>query len=111
MINVKAIILTTKGIIRDQVVRRWAMFVLLLAAMVMVAAGTTFLAGLLAENKWIFLIYWIVCFWLVMTVTLLAVFDMLMVRLLLRRERRRLKDETFGRNRGDGENIQGNDRE
>lgn len=91
--SVKAIILTTKGIIRDQAVRRTAMFILAVVSMLMVAAGSTFLNGWLMGDKWIFLLYWIVCAWLVMTMALLAIFDMLAVRLLLRREQRRLRQE------------------
>jgi hypothetical protein len=91
----KSIIHTTKGIIRDQKVRRGAMFILVLAALLMAFAGSTFLNGWLVADKWTFLIYWLVCAWLTMTAMLLALFDMLAVRLLLRREQRRLKKKTF----------------
>ena len=101
--SVKTIILTTKGIIRDQAVRRAAMAVLLVAALLMAVAGATFLSGWLGGDKWIFLIYWIVCAWLTMTSILLAIFDLIAVRLLMRSERRRLKQETFGRNGRNGE--------
>jgi hypothetical protein len=101
--SVKIIIQTTKGIIRDQAVRRAAMLVLALSAMAMLGVGATLLNGWLLANRWIFLLYWLVCAWLTMTAALLAIFDLLAVRLLLRREARRLREETLGKNRHDGE--------
>ncbi|HWB59759.1 MAG TPA: hypothetical protein VG733_09710 [Chthoniobacteraceae bacterium] len=100
MSSVKIIIQTTKGIIRDQQVRRAAMFILVLGAMVMLAAGVTFLNAWLLNNRWLFLLYWLVCMWLTLTSILLAIFDLLTVRLLLRRERRRLREESFGKQGG-----------
>lgn len=91
----KSIIHSTKGIIRDQTVRRWAMFILVLASLVMAFAGSTFLNAWLIADKWIFLLYWLVCAWLVLTSMLLAIFDLLAVRLLLRREQRRLRQEAL----------------
>ena len=85
--SVKLIIQTTKGIIRDQSVRRTVMFVIVIVALLMLFAGVTFLSGWLAEDRWIFLIYWVACMWLTMTSILLAIFDLLSVRLLLRRKR------------------------
>src|SRR5579862_6171189 len=96
----KSIILSTKGIIRDQTVRRWAMFILVIGALLMAFAGSTFLNGWLIADKWMFLLYWLVCAWLVMTAMLLAVFDLLAVRLLLRREQRRLRQEALRKRDG-----------
>lgn len=95
--SVKVIIQTSKGIVRDQAVRRVAMFILVLGAMLMVAAGVTFLNDWLVANRWTFLLYWMICAWITLTAILLAIFDLLAVRVLLRRERRRLRRETFGR--------------
>jgi cytochrome b subunit of formate dehydrogenase len=100
--SVKVLIQTTKGIIRDQSVRRTVMFVIVLAALLMVFAGMTFLSGWLAGDKWTFLIYWVACAWLAMTSILLAIFDLLAVQLLLRRERKRIKKDIFGKEE-DGE--------
>jgi len=86
------IILMTRGILLDPRVRRWAMFVLLLAAMVMLFAGTTFLAGDLTM-PWGFIIYWGICAWLTFAALMLALCDMLMIRIEARRERRRLEQE------------------
>ncbi len=106
----KSLVHSTKGIIRDQSVRRVAMFILVLAALLMAFAGSTFLNGWLLSNKWIFLLYWLVCAWLTLTAMLLAIFDLLTVRLLLRREQRRMREEALlkrksasgGDNGGDG---------
>jgi len=101
--SLKFIILTTKGIIRDQAVRRAAMLVIVLAALLMAVAGATFLSGWLAGDKWVFLIYWLFCAWLTLTAILLSIFDLLVVRVLLRREQRRLKREVFGKHDRNGE--------
>jgi hypothetical protein len=92
----KTILLITRGILLDPRARRWAMFVLLLAALVMLFAGSTFLAGTL--SLWGFVIFWGACAWLTMAALLLALWDLLMVRAAARRERRRLEKQTFHRN-------------
>jgi len=104
----------TRGILLDPRVRRWAMFVLLMAAMLMVFAGTTFLASSLyppvrarpetnpagttflesgLSMPWGFIIYWGICAWLTMAALMLALWDMLLLRIEARRERRRLEQE------------------
>ena len=88
----RTIILVTRGIILDPRVRRWAMFVLLLAALLMVFAGSTFLAGWLS-TPWNFAVYWVVCGWLTFAALLLALWDLLLVRAAARRERRRLEKQ------------------
>jgi hypothetical protein len=88
----RTIILVTRGILLDPRVRRWAMFVLLLGALVMIFAGTTFLEDTLG-NPWHFLIYWGVCAWLTLAALLLALWDLLLVRAAARRERRRLEKQ------------------
>jgi membrane protein implicated in regulation of membrane protease activity len=74
------------------------MFVLVLAALVMLFAGATFFSGWLATSPVIFIIYWIICGWLTLAAVLLAIFDMLMLRLKLRREKRELSRSIFGAN-------------
>ena len=68
------------------------MFVLLIAALVMLFAGNTFLAGTL-PLPWGFMIYWAVCAWLTLAALLLALWDLLLLRAEARRERRRLEEE------------------
>jgi hypothetical protein len=88
----RTIILVTRGILLDPRVRRWAMFVLLMAALVMLFAGSTFLAGSLGRSLG-FLIYWFICAWLTMAALMLALWDLLLLRIAARRERRRLEQE------------------
>lgn len=91
--SLKLVILITKGLIRDQNTRRMAMFVVLLVALVMLFAGSTFLSRPLAERPMLLLIFWAVCAWLTFSAALLALYDMLMLRVAAARERRRLKKE------------------
>jgi len=86
----RTIILVTRGILLDPRTRRWAMFVLLLAAMVMLFAGWTFLAGSI-PMPWGFVAYWGTCAWLTLTAMLLALWDLLLLRAAARRERRKLE--------------------
>ena len=91
----RTIILVTRGIILDPRVRRWAMFILLMAALAMVFAGYTFLAGTLS-TPWNFIVYWGACGWLTFAALMLALWDLLMVRAAARRERRRLEKQVLG---------------
>jgi hypothetical protein len=92
----KTILLVTRGIILDPRTRRWAMFILLLAALVMLFAGSTFLAGSLATPL-SFLVYWGVCGWLTIGALILALWDILMLRVAARRERRKLENQFTAR--------------
>lgn len=70
------------------------MFVLLLIALVLLFAGSTFLAPFLNPLKhlgWA-LAFWIVCVWLTLTALLLAMFDLLMARRAGRAAQRDLRD-------------------
>ncbi len=71
-----------RGLIRDQKVRRNTMFVLLLAALLLLFSGSTFLQTLLSprEHPVAFILFWFVCIWLTFTAFLLAIFDILLVR-------------------------------
>jgi len=63
------------------------MFILLLVALALLFSGTTFLKTTLnpREHPIWFILFWIVCGWLTVTALLLAVFDLLIVKLELRR--------------------------
>jgi hypothetical protein len=69
------------------------MFVVLIAAMLLLFGGTTFFESFLSprEHPGWFILYWIVCGWLTFTALLLAIFDLLMVRLQERSARRTLQ--------------------
>jgi hypothetical protein len=88
----RTIILMTRGIILDPRTRRWAMFILLLTALVMLFAGSTFLSDSIA-TPWDFILYWGICAWLTLGAMLLALLDLLLLRAAARRERRRLEKE------------------
>jgi membrane protein implicated in regulation of membrane protease activity len=95
----RTIILMTRGILLDPRSRRWAMFILLLAALAMLFAGSTFLSGEI-NTPWSFLVYWGICAWLTLAALLLALWDLLLLRVAARRERRRL-EEQFTRRKND----------
>src|SRR2546426_1783777 len=79
----------TRGVIRDQNTRRKAMLFLLAFALVLLISGFTFLQPALNphEHPWRVILFWIVCIWLTFTAMLLALFDLLVLRLEVRRVR------------------------
>jgi len=90
----------TRGIILDPRTRRWAMFILLLAALCMLFAGSTFLSGSIVM-PWGFIAYWGVCAWLTFGALLLALWDLLLLRAAARRERRKLEKQFIKDKTGD----------
>jgi len=95
----KAILLLSKGIIRDQTMRRKMMFWVMLAAIVMFSAGSIFLSEKWSrENPWIAIGYWLVCTWLTLTAMLLAVMDILVLRAIHRAARRKIERDLAGKN-------------
>jgi hypothetical protein len=95
---------STRGVIRDQNTRRKAMFILVLAALVLLFSGATFLQPALSPREhpvW-FILFWVACGWLAVTAILLAIFDMLVVRLEARRARRRLQQDLKTNSPGSG---------
>ena len=95
------VIAITRGVIRSQQMRRSAMFVMLVIALILLFLGATFLNETLLERPALFLCYWAACAWLTLTAVLLALFDLLAVRAAAARERRRVKAEIFGARPGD----------
>src|SRR5437762_13902896 len=84
---------SARGLIRDQTTRRWAMFITLLVAMFMVFLGTTFLQPLLSPHQhpgW-FVFFWVTCAWFTLTALLLALFDLLILRVQDRAARKILR--------------------
>ena len=75
--------------------RRKAMFWTVIVAVAMLFCGATFLAPVLdpqTHPAW-FILYWLACAWLTVTVVLLAIFDLLMVRAQARAEKRALAEK------------------
>ena len=45
------------------------------------------------EHPWFVILFWVACVWLTFTAMLLAIFDLLIVRLQARRARRALREK------------------
>ena len=96
MTKMNTILLISKGIIRDQSMRRNAMFGVILAAILMVFLGSTWLSAYLSDHVLTFLIYWGACGWLTLTAILMSLFDLLCLRAQARREQANVKKRFFG---------------
>src|SRR2546423_12445977 len=85
----------TRGVIRDQNTRRKAMLFLLALALLLLISGFTFLRPALnpREHPWRVIFFWIACIWLTFTALLLALFDLLVLRLQARRTERALREK------------------
>ena len=83
----------TRGLIFDRHTRRLVMFYTVLAALLMAFAGDVFLADWLREKLQRFAIYWMVCAWLTVLAALLAIYDLLLLRIEARALRRRMRKE------------------
>lgn len=88
----KFVILITKGLIRDQQMRRTTMFAVALAAMMMAFFGSIFF-GSKDVNPWLFICYWLGCAWLTGLLLLLALYDLITLRSKVLVEQRKLKSE------------------
>ena len=88
------IVHATRGVIRDQQTRRKAMLFLLVVALLLLILGATVLAPLLNPREHLIatLAFWLTCIWLTLTALLLALFDLLVVRLQARRAQRELRE-------------------
>ena len=78
--------------LRDQNARRKTMFWIVIVAVLMLFCGATFLAPWLDPHVrpvW-FILYWLACAWLTVTVLLLALLDLLLLRVQARAEKRGL---------------------
>jgi uncharacterized membrane protein len=93
--TVSFVVHATRGVIRDQRTRRKAMVVLLALAVLMLLAGFTVFQSALnpRDHPWFVISFWIVCVWLTFTALLLALFDLLIVRLETRRAQRALREK------------------
>ena len=89
------IVHATRGVIRDQRTRRKAMALLLGVAVLLLISGFTFLAPVLNphEHPWLVILFWVVCVWLTFTATLVAIFDLLAVRLEAKRAEQALREK------------------
>jgi hypothetical protein len=85
----------TRGLLRDERSRRKTMGVSLVVAIVMLAAGLTVLRPWLNphEHPWRFIFFWFACAWETLLVLLLALFDLLLVRLQARAARKAFREK------------------
>jgi len=92
---VSFVVHATRGVIRDQTTRRKAMLVLLALAVLLLSLGGTVLAPWLNPREHLFgaLVFWLACIWLTLTAMLLALFDLLAVRLAAKRAKRALREQ------------------
>ncbi len=89
------VIQAVRGVIRDQNRRRTTMFILLLVALALLFSGSTFFESALNPRErpvW-FILFWVACAWLTLTAMLLAIFDLLVVKLEARKTGRMLREK------------------
>jgi uncharacterized membrane protein YdcZ (DUF606 family) len=85
------LVMFTRGLILDQHLRRVTMFYVVVAAMFMALVGDVFIDGWLRHPLLRFVIYWLACAWLTVLAALLAMYDLLMLRVQHRLMRRQLR--------------------
>lgn len=88
----------TQGLIRDRGSRRKIMAFVLGAAVLMMAVGLTALSPWLEphEHPGRFIFFWFVCGWQVLTALLLAIADLLLLRVEGKRSREALEEQVSG---------------
>ncbi|HST30562.1 MAG TPA: hypothetical protein VLK27_06950 [Chthoniobacterales bacterium] len=96
--NLKAVsfvVHATRGVIRDQTTRRKGMIVCLALAVLMLLGGFTVFQTMLnpREHPWFVILFWVVCVWLTFTAMLIAIFDLLVIRVEARRAQRALREK------------------
>jgi hypothetical protein len=99
--NVQFLIQVCKGLIRHQHARRTLMFYVVFVALVLVFAGSTLFWSWLRDHPLFFLGYFGLCAWLTVLAVLLAVYDMVKVRIEGRRARQQLAEKILHRNEPD----------
>jgi MFS family permease len=85
----------TRGLLRDERMRRRVMTLSLIAAVVMLLAGLTVLRAWLEphEHPWRFVLFWFACAWITLLLLLLALLDILIVRAKAREARRAFREQ------------------
>lgn len=89
------LILLTRAIASDCTVRRKLMSGIIIAALVMVFVGAFLIWDVFVEHPIVFALYWLACGWLVITASLLAIYDLLQVVRTARSEQRAAKSRAF----------------
>lgn len=81
----------TRGLLLDSRQRRQIMIYVIVAAVGLTVVGGTVGFDFLRTNIWVFSAYWLLCAFLTLLAVLLAIYDLLMLRLLARRVQRDLE--------------------
>ena len=91
----------TRGLIVDQHLRRLTMFYVVIAAMLMAFCGDLFVSDWLDFRHHLtrFAVYWLACGWLTLLAALLAMYDLLLLRVQHRLLHRKLRERMLGRER------------
>jgi hypothetical protein len=76
------VIHATRGVIREQTMRRKMMLGLLVIALALLVCGSTFLQSFLSprEHPGWFILFWVACGWVAVTAMLLAILDIVLVK-------------------------------
>lgn len=85
----------TRGLLRDQKMRRILMAISVALAVIMLVTGLTIFRPWLHphEHPWRFVLFWFACAWQTMLAILLALFDLLLVRAEARAERKAFREQ------------------
>ena len=97
----RLIIQISKGLLREQRVRRTMMFYVTIIALVLLFLGSTALDRWLREHPLVLLLWWFACAWMTVLAMLLAVFDLLLSRAAERRALRELDREYLAKTKID----------
>jgi hypothetical protein len=85
----------TRGLLRDQKMRRIMMAISVALAVIMLVTGLTVFRSWLHphEHPWRFVLFWLACAWQTGLAILLALFDLLLVRAETRAARKAFREE------------------
>ena len=85
----------TRGLLRDQKMRRIMMAISVAIAVLMLVTGLTVFRSWLDphEHPWRFIFFWFACAWQTLLAILLALFDLLLVRAEARAARKAVREQ------------------
>jgi RsiW-degrading membrane proteinase PrsW (M82 family) len=85
----------TRGVLRDQKLRRVMMAITVAIALIMLVTGLTVFRSALDphEHPWRCILFWFACAWQVALAILLALFDLLIVRADARAARKSIREQ------------------
>ena len=85
----------TRGLLRDPKLRRIMMAISVVIAVILLVTGLTVFRSWLSphEHPWRFVLFWLACAWQTVLAILLALFDLLVVRVEGRAARKAFRDQ------------------